>query len=416
MATIAYIANQFPSPVEPYVMEEIRELRRRGVNVIPCSVRLPESSIDDDLRSFSVETLYLRPPRFGLSVSAAWLCLSRHKILGDLMKRAVLGGKEPPSRRMRTLVHTWLGAYYALLLQGRGVEHIHVHHGYFASWVAMVAARLLKISFSITLHGSDLLLDPRYLETKLKHCKFCVTVSDFNRQHILERYPECDPRKLLVQRLGVRLRETPGLVSENITPGSRIVMLAVGRLHPIKNHTFLLQACRQLKDRGLGFVCWIAGEGSERSTLERLIFQLGLQAEVHLLGHLRSPQLDACYANSNLVVLTSHSEGIPLALMEAMAHGKTVLAPAITGIPELVRDGETGFLYRPGSLEDFVSQVERIRKSLPALGPIRLAARRYVLEHFNCEKNAAAFGNNFLREIRGALDSNSYENPVLQQI
>ena len=66
---------------------------------------------------------------------------------------------------------------------------------------ALVAARLLEISFSMTLHGSDLLLHPHYLETKLKYCKFCMTVSEFNRRYILERYRECDPRKILVQRL-----------------------------------------------------------------------------------------------------------------------------------------------------------------------------------------------------------------------
>ena len=118
----------------------------------------------------------------------------------------------------------------------------------------------------------------------------------------------------------------------------------------------------------------------------------------------------------DLVVLSSRSEGIPLVLMEAMAHGRTVLAPAITGIPELVVDGQTGFLYRAGSLEDFVARVQVIRNSQSALGPLHRAARQHVLEHFNREKNLAAFGDLFLARLAGNTETICDENPLLQQI
>ena len=78
-----------------------------------------------------------------------------------------------------------------------------MHHGYFASWIAMVAARLLGIRYSMTLHGSDLLLHGAYLDIKLKHCEFCVTVSEFNRRFILEHYADVEAEKILVQRMGV---------------------------------------------------------------------------------------------------------------------------------------------------------------------------------------------------------------------
>ena len=84
----------------------------------------------------------------------------------------------------------------------------------------------------------------------------------------------------------------------------------------------------------------------------------------------------------DLVVLTSRSEGIPLVLMEAMAHGKTVLAPAITGIPELVKDGETGFLYRAGSLEDFIAKIQthsQLTGGAARFAPCRPSARDEAL-------------------------------------
>ena len=413
MTVVAYIANQFPSPMEPYVMEEIVELRKRGVEVIACSVHRPRARLDSAQQSFANEALYLRPLRFMRLLEATGLCLSRRGELADLVGR-LRRGPESPGRRFRAILHTWLGAYYALALQGRGVQHIHAHHGYFGSWIAMVAARLLGIDFSMTLHGSDLLLCPTFLDAKLTHCKFCYTVSEFNRRRLLERYPEIAAEKIIVRRLGVDTPYSVAFSSQPNRQNSPLVMLAVGRLHPVKDHAFLVYACAELKDLGVPFLCVIAGEGPERARLERLIRRLELQEEVTLAGHLSRQQLDAYYSLCDLVVLTSQSEGIPLTLMEAMAYGKTVLAPEITGIPELVIEGKTGFLYQAGSLEDFVAKVETIAQSQPALGPVRREARRHVFEHFNRQRNLASFANLFLSQVSGATQQDRHEDPVLQ--
>jgi glycosyltransferase involved in cell wall biosynthesis len=196
----------------------------------------------------------------------------------------------------------------------------------------------------------------------------------------------------------------------------RLTMLAVGRLHPVKDHAFLLHACYELKSRGTDFLCLIAGEGPQRPWLEHLIRNLDLEANVKLLGHLSRHDLDTCYGLSDLVVLTSRSEGIPLVLMEAMAHGRTVLAPSITGIPELVKDGETGFLYRAGSLEDFLSKVEVIRTSQSALTGLRRAAREHVLQHFDRDKNLTALVDLIISCTNMNERHDSHENRVLQQI
>jgi colanic acid/amylovoran biosynthesis glycosyltransferase len=419
MPTVAYLANQFPSPVEPYVGEEIQELRRRGVTVIPCSARRAPDPIDSELNAFAAETLYLQPLRLKLLIQAAFTCVLKFPMFEDFLRHALLRRSEPPARRLRALLHTWLGVYYALLLEKSGIEHIHVHHGYFSSWIGMVAARFLGIGFSMTLHGSDLLLHPAFLDIKLKHCKFCVTVSEFNRRHILQRYPDVQPDKVVLRRMGVECGKDNSFASLVPNENPSVAMLAVGRLHRVKDHAFLIRACRLLKNRGIPFACVIAGEGPERERLEALIRRLDLQAEIRLAGHLSRPQLDACYAAASLVVLTSRSEGIPLVLMEAMMRGKTVLAPAITGIPELVSDGENGFLYRPGALEDFAARVELIHCSASALGPLHRAARQHVLQHFDRDKNRAAFCNLLLTNIPHTyisrnLEHKSYENPVLQ--
>jgi glycosyltransferase involved in cell wall biosynthesis len=103
--------------------------------------------------------------------------------------------------------------------------------------------------------------------------------------------------------------------------------------------------------------------------------------------------------------------------MEAMAWGKTVLAPAISGIPELVTDGQNGFLFREGSIDDFLDQVEKIRTSSPAiLRNIGAAARKTISQSFDRNNNQTAFVDLLLQQTASTTQSDPHENLVLQQI
>jgi glycosyltransferase involved in cell wall biosynthesis len=429
--TVAYLANEFPSAVEPYVIEEIEELRRLGVHVIAGSVRKPAG--EEASASTCAPQIVLRPSHGVILLRAMWLCIRRMKGIRPLISRIVFHGSEGPIKRMKAVAHTWLGACYAVLLEGSGVEHIHVHHGYLGSWIAMVAARLLGVEFSMTLHGSDLLLHGRYLDTKLENCAFCLTISDYNRRYILERYPDLDADKVIVARLGVEDSEPATLRAPRAqTKGDPFAILAVGRLHAVKDHAFLVRACAQLQTQDVPFACWIVGDGPERHNLELLIRKCGLEEQVSLLGHVPRSGMNSYYDRADLVVLTSRSEGIPLVLMEAMARGKIVLAPAITGIPELVIAGKTGFLYEAGSQADLVAHLRSIHlqsrvPSHPEHHPyflsaarqldwIRHAARVQVWHNFNRGKNLESFSDVFLKRIVPQAESVPDENLVLQQI
>jgi colanic acid/amylovoran biosynthesis glycosyltransferase len=339
---------------------------------------------------------------------AVGLATRRCRKLSCLLIRVLIRGDETLHTRCKALLHTLLGAYYAVQLQEQKVDHIHAHHGYFGSWIAMVAARLLGVSYSLTLHGSDLLVNGAYLDTKLKHCRFCMTISEYNRQYIFRKLPAVGLGKVSVARLGVDVPKpedgTRAITKREDTLG----LLAVGRLHPVKDHAFLIRACAQLRDCGLNFECAIAGDGPERDNLASLIGEKRLQDQVKLLGHTAGEKLDALYRRSDVVVLTSRSEGIPLVLMEAMARSKPVLAPAINGIPELVIPGKTGFLYRAGDAEDFLEKIfalqEFVCKAQPSavslLDWIGHAARLQVLHNFNRSQNLSQFCDQFLGLIR----------------
>jgi colanic acid/amylovoran biosynthesis glycosyltransferase len=433
MLTVAYLANLYPSPLEPYVEAEIGELRSRGVRVISGSVRKAPAPG----KSARAPEIILMPLSPVLLLQALWLSIRGWNRIAPFLGRVLFRGSEGPLQRLKALTHTWLGACYAVRLKRYEVDHIHVHHGYFGSWVAMTAAQLLDVEFSMTLHGSDVLLHGTYLDLKLQHCISCFTVSDHNRRYILERYPAIDSRKVIVSRLGVEITESSVVPTRSRrVGGTNLNLLAVGRLHAVKDHAFLVRACARLAERGVHFECSIAGDGPERRKLKSLIRKLGLESRITLLGHVAREQMDSLYDRADVVVLTSRSEGIPLVLMEAMARGKLVLAPDITGIPELVIARKTGFLYLAGCMVDFIDRLVFIHsliraedhrqahaKDNPFLLPsasvldwMRHAARGQVHANFNRTANLKSFGDSFVPRIASRSESLPHENFVLQQI
>jgi glycosyltransferase involved in cell wall biosynthesis len=416
LTTIAYIANEFPSPLEPYVIDEIKELRRRGVEIICCSgKRTSPAVLPSADRALWEETHFFQPLTDQELLRASKRLISNRIRFWQVMRPVIREPKTRLHRRFRTLGHSIMGAAMANQLARLGISHIHAHHGYFASWMALTAAALMGIGFSFTLHGSDLFQRGNLLSAKLQACRFCVTISDFNRRYILQNYPETSAEKVIVQRLGVdRVLPWRMPIREADSHSPRIRILSVGRLHEVKDHRFLVQACAILRDQGLRFHCRIVGEGPERPALEALIASSQLQAQVRLLGHLPRTELAGYYRDFDLVVLTSKSEGIPVVLMEAMSHEKLVLAPAITGIPELVQHQRNGFLYQPGSLPDFVSAVRWIASLQSSLDGIRHAAAASIAASYDRQRNLTAFADHFLARISYSEDNHAHS--LLQQV
>jgi glycosyltransferase involved in cell wall biosynthesis len=163
--------------------------------------------------------------------------------------------------------------------------------------------------------------------------------------------------KIAVVHNGVPLPPKPVPVDPDLRAElvheDRAVLLVPARLDPLKGHEILFEAVRSLERVQV----ILAGDGQERTRLERLADELGLSARVTFLGFRDDmPRLLAC---ADVVVLPSLREGLPLALLEAMATGKPVVATAIGGTDEAVEDGITGFLVPPGDAGALAAAVER---------------------------------------------------------
>jgi glycosyltransferase involved in cell wall biosynthesis len=176
--------------------------------------------------------------------------------------------------------------------------------------------------------------------------------------------------------------ETPGSTGSGM-PTDEVAFLFVGRLRVRKGVEVLLEAIARVRASGQAAALWIAGDGEHRAALARRAAQLGLGEEgVRFLGRVSAAGVRALLARAVALVVPSTYEGMPLVVLEAMASAKPVIASRVSGIPEVVVEGETGWLVDPedpaalaGVLEEALADAEEGRRRGRA-GQLR-AQQRY---------------------------------------
>ncbi|MCR4439418.1 MAG: glycosyltransferase [bacterium] len=254
------------------------------------------------------------------------------------------------------------GLYLAGELRRQQAGHVHAHFAESGGLVAFVAARVAGIPYSLTLHGHDIFFNPnpRLAAFLLRHGRFALTVSEFNRRFLVAQEPAAQER-LRVLHCGIDLamfrpRPQPG--------GGRFRILAVARLQPRKGIADLLEACRLLGG-DLDYQCVVVGDGPQRAELETKAAQYGLADRIHFLGARPQQEVVEQLAQASVFVLPSYSEGIPVSVMEAMAMQLPVVATQVNGVPELVREG-AGILVEPGDVRALAQALRRVADMSPA--------------------------------------------------
>jgi len=387
---VTYIIGTYPSLTTTFIDREVEALLRRGADLRIVSIRRPHSGLSPAQRDLQVRVSYLLPPNKGelLIAHLRWLLRRPATMLTTLAY--LLTRRQRNGSRLRTLLHFSTGVYAAHRVRDRARAHIHAHFVDRAATVAYVAARLLGTTYSVTAHANDIYLRPVMLREKIGNATFAATCTEYNRRHLVTVVGDGIGRKVTRIYHGLDLR---AYQPNGNRPAGVPMIVSVGQLKEKKGLRYLLEACGVLAERGLDLRCDIIGDGPLRAELDDLIVRLGLSGRVSLLGPLPHPDVIDRYRTSHLFVLPcivaadGDRDGIPNAILEAMAMALPVISTPISGIPEVVRDGETGFLVPPGDVGALADTVQRVLKDPELRARVAAAGRRLVTEEFDIGRN-----------------------------
>lgn len=382
---IAYVLKRYPRFSETFVVNEILAHEAAGFELDIFALRPPaDSRFQPDIARVKAEVSYLRSG--SIRAGQLWQQLTpflecRNEAVFELGAALDTNGEE-----------VCQALELAQAVQRRGITHLHAHFGTSATTVARMASLLTGVPYTFTAHAKDIFheyVDANALEQKIADAARVVTVSQFNVDHVAAAYPEHADKMVRIYN-GLPLERYPLRTDAPREP----LVLAVGRLVEKKGFDDLITACGTLRDRGIGFRCEIVGGGDLHETLERQIDRLELGARVQLTGSLPLDQVAermrraAVLAAPCITASTGDRDGLPTVLLEAMATGTPCVATDVTGIPEVIRDGETGILLperQPSLLADALATV----LAAPSLGrKFALAARQLIEQSFDVQRNA----------------------------
>jgi len=349
---VAYLVSQYPAPTHTFIRREVHALRERGIDVHTFGVRAPKMAerLSPSDHAEWEKTFYLLPASLAAIVMAHLTALSRRpgryfRTLKRAMDHRVPGAKAV----LWALFYFTEALILARELERRSIGRLHNHFANAGAIVGYLAASLLDIPFSLTLHGMSEFEYPGgfLLRGKIEAADFVACVSHFGRAQAFKATHATDWPKMHIVRCGVEL---PGLspLAKPVDATGPVRIVCVGRLSPEKGQIGLVDAFAQAIARGTYAELRLVGDGPDRAAVEARILQRDLQDHCSVVGWKSEHDVFDEIRQADLLVMASFMEGLPVVLMEALGLGIPVIAPCVAGIPELVRDGETGLLFSPG--------------------------------------------------------------------
>lgn len=391
---VAYLMSRFSKASETFILQEILTLERMGlhVDIFPV-VYQAQPVVQPAARSLWGRVHASRI--FSSDVFAAqlyWLRTCPATYLRT-WSRVLWGNLGSLKYLVRAFVVVPEAALFARRMQQLEIEHIHAHWASYPTLAAYVIQQLTGLSYSFTAHAQDIYDDRPMLEEKIRRASFVVTVSEYNRRLLCQLYGALADDKMVVIYCGA----DPELFKpqpERPRTGP-FTIVCVANLYDYKGHRYLVDACAHLRAQHIPFRCLLVGEGDERPAIEAQIARLNLGDHIALFGYQPYDRVREIIADADVVVLPSiitssgNKEGIPVALVEALATEVPVVASNISGIPELVIDGQTGLLVPERDSYALAEALLRLYHD-PAFGKrLGKAGREKVLREFNLQHNVA---------------------------
>jgi colanic acid/amylovoran biosynthesis glycosyltransferase len=380
---IAYLVSEYPAASHTFIRREVAAVRAHGVDIQTFSVRTPsaaERAGPPDRAAFE-ETHYLLPVDVSRLLRAHAGALLRHPGAYARTFRLALRHRVPGVRALTWAVfHFAEAVMLARELERRRATHLHNHFANSGATVGFLASRFLGLPWSLTLHGSSETDYPAgvLLGAKLEAAVFAACVSHYGRAQAMRTIPPEHWQKLMIVRCALDLRVLPPRAAR--AAGSLVRVICVARLAPEKGHIGLLEAFAKARARGLEAELVLVGDGPERERVERYIRELGLERCVSMRGRMPEAETLAEIAASDLLVLSSLMEGLPVVLMEAMALGLPVIAPCVAGVPELVEHKLHGLLFAPAAWDELALHLytlladAALRDSMGRAGRVKVEA------------------------------------------
>ncbi|WP_425003650.1 glycosyltransferase [Mycolicibacterium sp. S3B2] len=391
---IVYLVSRFPVTSETFIVRELEALDRldRYDLEIRSLFPSPDTPVHDIARRWTQRLVRPSAPQ-GLA-GFAWAMLTRPVSALRVLAAVTAGYLRHPLLLVRALTTVLLACAHARDLAQSGRPcHIHAHYATYPALAAWVCRKLVGCSYSFTAHAHDIQVDTSMLDRKIAGARYVVTISEYNRA-LLEHH-NATGTPIRVVHAGI---DTTAYTfrPRGIPLDGPVRALTVASLQQYKGHAVLLAALALGGPEVDRITLDLIGDGVLRADLEDRVDRLGLRERVRFRGSCSEQEVRGALDAADLFVLPSivaddgQMEGLPVALMEALACGVPTISTRLSGIPEIVVDGVTGLLATPADPESLNEVLAAMVRRGGDAVEFAAAGRRLVTTEFDLHESIVA--------------------------
>ncbi|MEO0349222.1 MAG: glycosyltransferase [Cyanobacteria bacterium P01_A01_bin.15] len=403
---IGFLLKTYPKLSETFILNEILELERQGLNLHIFSLRRPtQRHTHPGVERVKAPVTYLPtllPEHDSVQEKElldAHLALF-HKDNAAYFQALRFYLERTEDRRLHEFLQ---GGYLAWKLQQLGITHLHAHFANVPTATAEIAQAFSAVSYSITAHAKDIYLnDNAALDRRMAKAEFVLTCTDYNRQYLEQVSTSRTPIHLAYHGLDVERFSPKPKTQQSEVP----LILSVGRFCEKKGFPYLLKACHLIKQVGIPFRCAIVGYGPLEGSIRQQINQLELGAHITLVGKLTQDRLIEMYQQADIFVLPclvtddGDRDGIPNVLLEAMSMEISVVSTDISGISELVESNYNGLLVPEKDELALAQALEALIRQPGLRTTLGKAGRLTVMDKFGLTRNVGAVKDWLLQAVQ----------------
>ncbi|WP_105565927.1 glycosyltransferase [Microbacterium halophytorum] len=378
---IGYVAKVYPRFSETFVVTELLAREAEGADITVFSLRPPQDPrFHPELARVAAPVRYLPRPTRSAGLWEILRDAAGDPDLADGIARAL------PELLDADADDAVQAVALAAEATAVGLGHLHAHFANAAATVARLASLITGIPYSFTAHAKDIFhesVDPAALRRLITGASYVATVSEYNVRVLQSLSPRAAgrihlvPNAIEIDRFAYRRPEPVR---------GELHVVAVGRLVEKKGFGVLLDAVAALRDGGVPVRLTLAGGGELEAELRDRVIRLGLTDVVDMPGPISQAEVGELLRSADVfaapcvVGADGNADGLPTVLLEAMATGVPCVSTAVTGIPEVVIDGETGLLCPPGDTSALVDALGRIARGDVDVAALADSARRLIEE------------------------------------